>query len=139
MAAPEPVFGDTAFVVALVDRSDAHAVAALDLSDELELVERDMITTDAVLIEIGNYFSNTRLRRDAIDWIELIRSHPGWEVVPLDAQLLAAAEARYRRFADKNWSLTDCISMEVMAARKLVEIATTDHGFTQAGFRPLLA
>ena len=136
---PETVFGDTAYFVALIDRTDAHATTARALLAELQRRGVNFVTTDAVLIEVGNYFAATRWRAAAIDWINVIRSHQGWEVVPLDPPLLAAAEARYRRHEDKNWSLTDCISMEVMSGRKLVEIATTDHGFAQAGFRPLLA
>jgi predicted nucleic acid-binding protein len=52
--------------------------------------------------------------------------------------LLARAEVRYRRHVDENWSLTDCRSMELMQARGIRDIATTDAGFEQAGFRCLL-
>ena len=56
----------------------------------------------------------------------------------LDEALLGRAEARYRRYADKDWSLTDCISIEVMGRRSIREVATTDQGFAQAGFEVLL-
>ena len=39
---------------------------------------------------------------------------------------------------DKEWSLTDCISFEVMAELGLTEALTADHHFEQAGFRALL-
>lgn len=52
--------------------------------------------------------------------------------------LVARAEARDRRFADKDWSLTDCLSMEVMSRRGIREVATTDERFSRAGFTLLL-
>ena len=40
--------------------------------------------------------------------------------------------------ADKEWSLTDCASFDVMRERKLVDALVYDKHFEQAGFVPLL-
>jgi len=48
------------------------------------------------------------------------------------------AESLYAKHLDKNWSLTDCHSMELMRARRLRDVATADAAFGQAGFRCLL-
>jgi len=56
----------------------------------------------------------------------------------VERTLLLRAEDRYARHGDKNWSLTDCHSMELMRSRGLREVATSDAGFEQAGFRCLL-
>ncbi len=40
--------------------------------------------------------------------------------------------------ADKEWSLTDCISFVVMEERGLIGALTSDHHFEQAGFSVLL-
>jgi uncharacterized protein len=45
----------------------------------------------------------------------------------------------YTARADKNWSLTDCISFAVMEARGIREALTGDHHFVQAGFVPLIS
>jgi predicted nucleic acid-binding protein len=53
---------------------------------------------------------------------------------------LARAE-RYGAHLDhvnKEWSLTDCISIEVMTDHGATEAATADKHFTQAGFRALM-
>jgi len=129
-------FVDTFFLIALLETSDAHHKRARALSKSLGKTK--LLTTDAVLIELGNYFARSSLRVEAIEWIRAIRAHAEWEVVPLDAALVARGEDRYRRYSDKSWSLTDCISMEVMKQRGLREVATSDGHFTQAGFQILI-
>ena len=97
-----------------------------------------MVTTDAVLIEYGNFFSRLPQRGAVVGWISRIRGNSDWIVERIDGALLTRSEARYQQFHDKNWSMTDCISMEVMQSRGISEIATTDKGFAQAGFKLLL-
>jgi len=46
--------------------------------------------------------------------------------------------ALYSARRDKSWSLTECISFEVMAGFGLVEALTGDHHFEQAGYRASL-
>jgi predicted nucleic acid-binding protein len=44
----------------------------------------------------------------------------------------------YRDRPDKAWSLTDCISFEVMREAGLTDALTADEHFRQAGFRAVL-
>jgi predicted nucleic acid-binding protein len=44
----------------------------------------------------------------------------------------------YLQRPDKEWSLTDCISLVVMEEHGLHEALTSDHHFEQAGFTVLL-
>lgn len=44
----------------------------------------------------------------------------------------------YSQRPDKNWSLTDCISFQVMKSFGITEALTGDHHFEQAGFVALL-
>ncbi len=60
------------------------------------------------------------------------------EIVPLSEALYARAAKLYRERADKEWGLTDCISILVMQDRGLTDALTTDGHFQQAGFRALL-
>ena len=57
-------------------------MSALALSKSLGKTK--LMTTDAVLIELGNYFARSSLRAEAIEWIRAIRAHAEWEVVTLD-------------------------------------------------------
>src|SRR5438128_4751123 len=132
------VFVDTAFLIALLRTKDAHHLAAKQLASRLDDAGARLVTTDAVLLEFANFFARHSLRKTAAEWSSRLRSADGWVVEEIDRGLIARAEARYTRFADKDWSLSDCISMEVMQRRGIREIATTDDGFTQAGFLVLL-
>jgi predicted nucleic acid-binding protein len=40
----------------------------------------------------------------------------------------------YESRPDKEYSLTDCISMQTMRRARLTEVLTNDHHFTQEGF-----
>jgi hypothetical protein len=56
----------------------------------------------------------------------------------VDTPLLKKGIALYRSRLDKEWSLTDCISMVVMQEQGLSEAVTADHHFAQAGYRASL-
>ena len=97
------------------------------------------MTTDAVLIEFANFFARSPLRALAVSWQRRLRQRlVGWTIERLTPQLLDRGEARYAAHADKTWSLTDCLSMEVMLDHAATEAATPDRHFAQAGFRILM-
>jgi len=59
-------------------------------------------------------------------------------VIAPDQELFELGVELYRNRIDKSWSLTDCISFVVMEREGIKEALTTDHHFSQAGFRTLL-
>ena len=132
------VLVDSAYLVALLDPRDNFNAAAVTLAAELADQGAALLTTDAVVLEFANYFARSPLRGHAPRWIAAFRADAGFEIAPLEAVLLRRAESRYARHLDKSWSLTDCHSMELMRERRIREVATTDVGFQQAGFRCLL-
>jgi predicted nucleic acid-binding protein len=132
------VFVDTGYLIALLDPRDALHARAHALAEKLAEDDTPLVTSDAVVLELCGYFARGPLRREAIRWIDAIRASAGWEVVPLDRDLVAKAEARYRVHADKSWSLADCVAMEIMTARGIRAVASPDRGFAQAGLRVLL-
>jgi uncharacterized protein len=134
-----PVFVDTAYFVALLNRRDALHARARTLASQWAARGVSLVTTDGVLIELGNFFARSPLRSLAATTIHKIRNAPGWTVDRISVDLLDRAEARYRAHPDKGWSLTDCLSMEAMLDHGATEVATPDHHFTQAGFRTLMS
>jgi predicted nucleic acid-binding protein len=59
-------------------------------------------------------------------------------VLPQSRDSFLAGLRLYELRLDKAYSLTDCISMEIMRREKLDEVLTHDEHFSQEGFRPLL-
>jgi hypothetical protein len=130
-----PTFIDTGHILALVDADDEYNQQA---NFAAATVDGKMVTTEAVLTEIGNALSRTRWRQVAVENIKDLRDDPDIEVIPVDASLFDRAFQLYSSRPDKEWGMTDCISFVVMQERGIVEALTTDHHFQQAGFRAIL-
>lgn len=70
--------------------------------------------------------------------VRSIRENPHVTVVPPAMEWIDAGLRLYAARPDKSWSLTDCISFEVMRSMGLTEALTGDRDFEQAGFVRLL-
>jgi predicted nucleic acid-binding protein len=111
---------------------------AVELAKQIILDNTKVITTRAVLLEIGNSLSRQRYRSTAISLIETLEHDPYCETVPLSEELYAQAFQLYSSRPDKEWGLIDCVSFTVMQDRKISAALTADEHFQQAGFRALL-
>jgi predicted nucleic acid-binding protein len=97
-----------------------------------------LVTTQAILIEIGNALSKRTQRQAAVRLLRSFESDANIEIVPLSAELYEQAFRLYSQRGDKEWGLTDCISFVVMSERGITSALTGDRDFQQAGFRALL-
>ena len=136
--AERPVFVDTGYFVALLNKRDELHASAVSLAQSWQKGARRAVTTDAVLIELGNFFARSPVRGVAAGAIRQVRAADGFVVVATTSTLLDRATTRYAAHQDKSWSLTDCLSMEVMLDVGCREAATPDHHFQQAGFVALM-
>jgi uncharacterized protein len=136
--AESPVFIDTGYLVALINRRDRLHAEAKAIAHGLEKTGRRVLTTDGVLIEFANFFARSPLRVRVLAAIRRIRATPDWLVERLSETWMERGEARYGAHPDKAWSMTDCLSMEVMLHHGSTEAATPDRHFVQAGFRALM-
>jgi predicted nucleic acid-binding protein len=127
-------FADTYYFLALLNpRDEGHARAV-----EASQTSRPLVTTAAVLLEVGNFLAGTDARRLVVPFFRRFHAGPGAEIVPLSAAMMDEGQAIYDSSSDKEWSLTDCISFVVMRERSILETLTQDHHFEQAGFVALL-
>jgi uncharacterized protein len=60
------------------------------------------------------------------------------DVIPQTEESFLAGMTLYEERPDKGYSLTDCISMNVMRERGLTDVLTNDPHFRQEGYRLLL-
>ena len=73
----------------------------------------------------------------AVDRVEAMLSNPYIQVIEVTRVLLLEGLALYKSRSDKEYSLTDCISMHVIHREGLTDVLTNDHHFTQEGFHIL--
>jgi len=132
------VFLDTSYAIALSSPNDRHHAKAQSLAARLDASATRLVTTRAVLLEIGNALSKQRFRRTALMLLQWIEADPKIEIVPLTEQLYADALKLFRERPDKDWGLVDCVSYIVMQQRGMSEVLTADEHFEQMGFRALL-
>lgn len=132
------VFLDAAYAIALAAPRDQHHQEALALANQLEGTRTRLITTRAVVLEIGNALAKLRYRRAAVELLNALEHDPQVEIVPLSEELYRQAIHLYQVRPDKEWGLTDCVSFTVMQERGLTQALTPDEHFQQAGFQALL-
>jgi len=131
-------FADTSFWIALSSKRDEHHARALAWSRYVSRTETQILTTEAVLWEWMNAFSDSTIRQLAAAAYHRCHRDPQIEVVPFHADLIAAAVQLYDARHDKEWSLTDCLSFIVMERWHVAQALTTDHHFRQAGYKVVL-
>ena len=132
------VFLDTGYSIALSVESDEHHERAEKLAEQLEAEQTPLVTTQAILLEIGNALSKERYRAAAVELFDALEEDPLVEIVPLTEEIFAQALDLFRNRSDKEWGLVDCVSFIVMQERGIKEALTPDKHYEQAGFRALL-
>jgi predicted nucleic acid-binding protein len=129
------IFVDTLFVIALINQRDQYHSQALSLADLFE--GRPLLTTDAVLLEIGNALARG-YKPEAIEVIDHLLTAEEVEVVRLTPEIFEEAFHLYRRYRDKSWGLVDCLSFIAMRRANVSSALTFDPHFVQAGFQALM-
>jgi predicted nucleic acid-binding protein len=132
------VFADTSYWFALLNTRDALHQKAIVMSRQLSAVP--LVTSEMVFVELLNSVSsgNPRERRAVVSAVQGFRGSDSVIVVPQTPEQFAIAFDRYKQSADKNWSLTDCASFQIMETEGISAALTHDHHFVQAGFEALL-
>ena len=128
-------FADTFYWLALLNPADQYHARVASFSTDARIV-----TSTAVQLEVLDALStHPRLRTLASTFWRRTLEASDMTVVVLSRNLLDAAVALLDARPDKLWSMTDCISFEIMRERKIATALTADHHFVQAGFQALLA
>jgi predicted nucleic acid-binding protein len=132
------VFADSVYWIAFVKPGDqwkGPAKAAMQ-----GLGEAAIVTTDEVLTEFLTTLckGGPILRKAAVKMVRAILDSPNVKVVPQTRGGFLAGLRKYDARQDKEYSLTDCISMNVMEAQGISEVLTNDHHFEQEGFAVLV-
>ena len=128
-------FADSTFYVALLISRDHLHLKAKQLA---QAWAGPVVRTEYVLLEVANHLCGSTRRERFGELLRYLRADLNTEIVHSTHELWERGAHLHLRRADKEWSLTDCISFVIMEERELSEALTADHHFEQAGFRVLL-
>lgn len=109
----KPLFVDTSALIALGNEGDVFHKKAEKIRRELIMSQRIFLTTSLVIVEFYNSFSKIRFRSIATAMLESIRKSDKWIYVDINIELMKEGFEYFRQMKDKEWSLTDCISILV--------------------------
>ena len=131
----DKIFVDTLFIVDLINKRDQYHQRALELAQKFE--NYPLITTDAILLQVGNALSSN-YKSEAVELMETFLNSDDIEVIRLNPELFEEALNLYKQHQDKSWGLVDCVSFVVMKQNKVTQALTFDKHFIQASFQALM-
>ena len=111
---------------------------ARELSRQIKEEGITLLTTRAILIEIGDAMAGQRRRKAGKAMLEALEDDDSVEIIPNSEELYSKAFDLFASRPDKEWGMTDCISFVVMDEQGVDEALTTDMHFQQAGFVALM-
>ena len=132
------IFLDTSYAIAIVSPRDQLRRAADFWSERIKNERITLLTTQPVMLEIGNALAKTNFRQIGIGLLKSIENDANITIISLTDELYDKAFALFRSRSDKEWGLIDCVSFVVMRERNIDAALTADTHFAQAGFRALL-
>ena len=132
------IFVDTVAWIALANTRDSLHKVARATFDRLWEANTSFITSEFVLIELGNALSSPEFRLRTASFIESLKLSSAIEVVPSSPDLFDRGLKLFGDRPDKEWGLVDCISFVIMTERRVTEAFTMDRHFEQAGFKRMI-
>ena len=131
------LFADAFYWIALLHAGDQWHQRVIAFAETLS--DHHLYTTDAVFDEYLAAYSarESYLRQRAGATVRHLLASPEVTVIHQTRELFLEGLTLYEARPDKEYSLTDCISMQAMRREGLTEVLTNDHHFTQEGFHIL--
>jgi predicted nucleic acid-binding protein len=131
------LFADAFYWIALLHAGDQWHQPVVAFTETLS--NYHLYTTDAVFDEYLAAYSarESYLRQRAAATVRRLLAAPEVTVIHQTRELFLEGLTLYESRPDKEYSLTDCISMQTMRREGLTEVLTNDRHFTQEGFHIL--
>ena len=130
------IFVDTWAWYALVDKADDDHIMAQALNEELLEAGHTFVTTNFVLDEAITLIRYHVSHQAAVSFWSMVQQSIQAELVEL-VRIEEAHEATaweiFERYADQDFSYTDCTSFAVMQALHLTKAFTADGHFIRSG------
>lgn len=128
-------FLDTSYIVALeIKNEDAHSRV---LNHWLSLASQkpQLVTTTYIFDEVVTLLNSRKLHSKAVEVGTLLLESSDIAMVEIDRDLFQKGWQDFKKYYDKSFSLTDCLSFIVMKQKKIDKALTLDIHFKQVGFQ----
>jgi predicted nucleic acid-binding protein len=132
------VFLDTSHLIALASLGDVFHQKSIELARATATAGRRVVTTEAVLLDVGNSLARRRYRQGGVALLRSLTTDTSVIIEPITTTLFHRTMDLYEARMDKEWGLVDCLSFLVRWDRGLTEVLNSDEHFEQAGFIALL-
>ena len=127
------IFVDTSAFLAIENRRDAHHSSALDFRTTSLKQREPFITSDYVLDESYTIIRWRAGHAIATQFGEAIRNSSLVRIEYLSQELLEQAWRIFKKFADHEFSFTDCTSFALMEHLHISTVFTFDAHFREYG------
>lgn len=132
------VFADANFWIARLNpKNPLHpsAVAA-----QKSIGSARIVTNEVVLTEFLDHYSKQpkQVREQVAKLVRQIRADRKIDVLPQTPESFERGLALFESRLDKEWGMSDCISMSDMTSQGLTQVLTSDPHFRQAQFEILM-
>lgn len=124
------VFVDTSGFYACLDSTDVFYSQAFAAFERAEKENWTLVTTNYVVHETWALVQR-RLGWEAVETF-ITDLLPRCQIIFVDTELHQAAANRCQQTRERRFSLTDAVSLELMARRKLTEAIVQDEHFARA-------
>jgi predicted nucleic acid-binding protein len=134
------IFIDSCIFIAMLNPNDQWNEKVSEKMSDIEQHGFKVITSEYVIMEILNMFCKygDTIKSNALELINDLYSDPNIEIRRLSSDGFSKAIEKFKKYKDKNWSIIDCTSFNIMDEIKTIECLSTDKHFKQAGFTNLL-
>lgn len=131
-------FVDSVCWIAILNADDElHEKAATEYKKLMKSGFR-FVTSTAVLNEVANALCKPKYRGSVVEFYKKLQKSQRIEIAFVDEKLWSSGWEFYEKRPDKEWSLTDCISIVMMQEQGSTDALTNDKHFEQAGFNAIL-
>jgi predicted nucleic acid-binding protein len=130
----EPIFLDSAALVAILNRKDQYHAQAVAKLNDVQGSRSVLLTTTHVFAETVTRILRRVSHQKATEAGRLILKEPQIEIVTPSRQAIEEAWAIFEKYEDQAFSLVDCISFAVMRHFNIRRAFTFDVHFTIMGY-----
>jgi len=121
----DSVFSRYRFLIALEAADDQHHAAAVTLWNDIRNQRVSFVTTSYVFDEVVTFFNSRDHHANAVSIGETLLAIKLVTLVHVDESMFAEAWRDFTHYADKRFSLTDCVSFVVMKRRRIKKTLAT--------------